>query len=71
MGSTGTTLSPDATFKPAESGSKSAHAAHISGNGHKFAQLTRALDDTLHMAASGVRLRSRCEEHGRRREWLD
>jgi len=29
--STGTTLSPDGAFQPADSGSKSAHAAHISG----------------------------------------
>jgi hypothetical protein len=29
--STGTTLSPDGTFKPADGGAKSAHAAHISG----------------------------------------
>lgn len=29
--STGTTLSPDGTFKPAPAGAKSAHAAHIDG----------------------------------------
>jgi hypothetical protein len=29
--STGTTLSPDGTFKPADAGAKSAHAAHING----------------------------------------
>jgi hypothetical protein len=29
--STGTTLSPDGTFKPADAGAKSTHAAHING----------------------------------------